>query len=200
VSSDDAYYDAGVVRDVVEAFARHPEAAMVYGHGVLLNATGLQLQALWAPPPMLFGRQLPMQIVQPAAFVRRAVIEGDFVDESFDIAMDTELWLRIRSRHPIVRLDRIVAVERHHTSRKSYTLSAAAAEELRRLDRSFRPAGGRSSHRRSRAWGLIFRLAGIMLLPRMASRPTAFPGYLDSRARLLARQVLVPRARMPIGS
>jgi len=200
LSSDDAYYDRGVVREVVRAFARHPEAALVYGHAILIDEDGLQLHAQWVPPVQVLGWQPPMHILQPAAFVRRSALGSTMVDESFDLAMDTELWLRLRGAHRFIRLDRILAAERHHPSRKSYTLEAVALEEARRLDRAYQPAGGRATHRRSKRWGVAYRLAGLTLIPRIEPRPTAFDGNLDSRLALLRRQISVPRSRMASAS
>jgi glycosyltransferase involved in cell wall biosynthesis len=196
LSSDDAYYDRRVIRDVVDAFRRHPDAGLVYGHAILVDESGLQLHAQWVPPTDLIGREPPMQIYQPAAFVRRSALGATFVDEAFDVAMDTELWLRLRDTRRLVRLDRILAAERHQPSRKSYTLGSEGADEVARLDQAYRPAGGRATHRRSRAWGIAYRLAGLMLIPRMARVPTGFDGRLDSRLALIRRQVAVPRSRM----
>ncbi len=81
LSSDDAYYDREVIGQVVKTFARHPSAGVVYGHAVLVDEAGLQLHAEWVPPPAVLGRHPPIQIYQPAAFVRRSAIDGDFVDE-----------------------------------------------------------------------------------------------------------------------
>jgi glycosyltransferase involved in cell wall biosynthesis len=199
LSSDDAYYDRAVVRDVVAAFVRHPEAALVYGHAVLIDENGFQLHAEWVPPIDVLGWQLPMHILQPAAFVRRSALGDGIVDESFDLAMDTELWLRLRRSHPFVRLDRILAAERHHPARKSYVLEAVAAEEARRLDRAYPPAGGRKTHRRGKRWGVAYRLAGLILVPRIERRPSGFDGDLDSRAALIRRQISVPRSRIALG-
>jgi len=196
LSSDDAYYDRNVIRHVVAAFERNPQAALVYGHAVLVDERGLQLQTQWVPPLRIGRWELPMHILQPAAFVRRSAIDEEFVNEAFDLAMDTELWLRLRDDNPFVRLDRILAAERHHPRRKSHVLEAAAEAEARQLDQAHRPAGGRRTHRRDRRWGMTFRLAGLLLVPRVAPRPTGFAGHLDSRLALVRRQVLTPRARM----
>jgi glycosyltransferase involved in cell wall biosynthesis len=200
LSSDDAYYDRRVVTDVVRAFAQHPRADLVYGHAVLIAEDGLQLNTQWVPPVERFGWEPPMHILQPATFVRRSAVGESFVNEAFDLAMDTELWLRLRGPHRFLRLDRILAAERHHAKRKSYTREEIALDEARRLDAAYPPAGGRATHRRDRKWGFAYRLAGLTLVPRVDPRPDAFNGHLDSRAALVRRQLLVPRSRMPSAS
>jgi glycosyltransferase involved in cell wall biosynthesis len=200
LSSDDAYYGVTVVRDVVAAFARHPEAALVYGHAVLIDENSVQLQAEWVPPVSVLGWRPPMHILQPAAFVRRSALGDRIVDESFDVAMDTELWLRLRGPGRFVRVNGVLAAERHHPARKSETMTATLEDEMARLDRTYRPAGGRATHFRGRYWSIAFRLAGLALVPRMMHSPTAFDGHLDSRFALIRRQVSVPRTEMVAGS
>lgn len=197
LSSDDTFYDRRVISDVVDAFVRHPHVDLVYGHAVLIAEDGLQLNTQWVPPVDIRGWEPPMHILQPAAFVRRSAVGVRFVNESFDLAIDTELWLRLRGRDRFLRLDRILAAERHHPTRKSYTREHIALEEARRLDAAYRPAGGRPTHRRDRRWGVVYRLLGLTLVPRVARRPDAFDGRLDSRWALLRRQVAVPRSKMP---
>ena len=196
LSSDDAYYTSDVVDRVVAAFERNPRAALVYGHAVLVDEHGLQLQTQWVPPLRVLSYELPMHILQPAAFVRRSAVGEQFVNESFDLAMDTELWLRLRDRHEFVRLDHILAAERHHPGRKSHVLETAADEEARVLDQLHKPAGGRAAHKRTRRWGVAFRLAGLLLVPQVIGRPRCFVGRLDSHWSLIWRQLIVPRARM----
>jgi hypothetical protein len=196
LSSDDAYYGSSVVSEVVAAFVKHPEAALVYGHAVLIDAAGLQLQMQWVPPPRLLGVPLPMHILQPAAFVRRSALTDKMVDESFDIAMDTELWLRLGSTHSVVRMDRILAAERHHAARKSHTGAAVGEEELRRLAVTYGPAGVRASDGRAPRWRLVYRLAGLTLIPRVERHPSTFEGGLDSPLALIRRQSLARRSAM----
>ena len=200
LSSDDAYYDRQVLGRVVDAFARHPRATLVYGHAVLIAEDGLQLNTQWVPPVDCLGWEPPMHILQPAAFVRRSAIADLFVNEAYDLAMDTELWLRLRGPHRFVRLDRILAAERHHPTRKSYTREDIALDEARRLDEAYPPAGGRPTHRRDRRWGIAYRLLGLTLISGVARRPDAFEGHLDSRRALFRRQISVPRAKMPSAS
>lgn len=200
LSSDDAYYGVAVVCDVVAAFAKNPQAALVFGHAVLIDENGLQLQAEWVPPVRERGWQPPMHILQPAAFVRRSALGGRFVDESFDVAMDTELWLRLRGPHRFVRLNRLLAAERHHPARKSHLRKAVLDDEMGRLERAYRPAGNRTTHHRGKWWGVAFRLAGLALMPGIERRPSGFEGDLDSRMALAWRQISVPRSRMAASS
>lgn len=196
LSSDDAYYDRRVISDVVDVFAAHPDAGVVFGHAVLIDENGLQLQAEWVPPAAALGRRLPLQIYQPAAFVRRSAVGDTFVDESFHIAMDTELWLRVRATRRLVRLGRILAAERHQSTRKSYVLGSEGAAEAERLAQSYGFEQGRSINRRNRAWGVAYRIAGVTLIPQIRRIPSAFNGSLDGRLALVVRQLAVPRSRM----
>jgi glycosyltransferase involved in cell wall biosynthesis len=200
LSSDDAYYDSDVVSDVVAAFLEHPKAAVVYGHAILIDADGYQLQTQWVPPPRVLGFEVPMHIFQPAAFIRRSALGDQLVDESFDIAMDTELWLRLGSAHPFVRLDRILAAERHHAARKSHTRSAVGEDELKRLAAAYGRAGERASDAWAPRWRIAFRLAGLSLVPSVERHPSTFAGALDSYLALAWRQSLLRRARMQSGS
>jgi glycosyltransferase involved in cell wall biosynthesis len=200
LSSDDTYYDRQVIRHVVDAFTRNPQANLVYGHAVLIAEDGLQLNTQWVPPLDRRGWTPPMHILQPAAFVRRSALGERFVNEAYDLAMDTELWLRLRGPHRFVRLDRILAAERHHATRKSYVRLERALDEARQLDAAYPPAGGRRTHLRDRKWGIAYRLFGLTLVPRVAQRPDAFDGHLDSRLALFRRQLAVPRSKMPSAS
>ena len=198
LSSDDAYYDRGVVRAVVEAFEKHPDADLIYGHAVLINADGLQLHAEWVPPVGILGWQSPLRIIQPAVFLRRSALGDKMVDESFDIAMDTELWLRLWGKHAFLRLDRILAAERHHPARKSYTMASVSAEEGRRLGLR-RARGGGWAQLRHKTWSVAYRLVGLTILASVKYRPSGFDGRLDSRLAMSLRQIAIPRSWMPTG-
>ena len=73
-------------------------------------------------------------IVQPAVFIRRQSLGEALVDESFDYTMDYELWPRLSKGHQFLRLDPwIVAVDRHHSARKSYTMMDVGDADHERL-------------------------------------------------------------------
>ncbi|MFN8556283.1 MAG: glycosyltransferase family 2 protein [Dehalococcoidia bacterium] len=197
LNSDDAYFDRGAVGAVVKFFLRHPEVDVVYGHSALVNASGLILQMNWAPPYSRRLFRLHNFIIQPAAFIRRRAL-GDFVaDEAYDYAMDRELWLRLAQHGTLARIDRVLAIDRHHLQRKSLSRPDLARVDYEMLRDAY---GVRSGTRRARIQlkpvKVAFRLLGLTLVP-AATRPLAFTGGVDSPGRLAWRQMAVKRAAMP---
>ena len=196
LNSDDAYFDTEAVAAAVRIFAMHPEVDLVYGHAALVNADGLILQLMWTPPFHYGLLRRSNFIVQPTAFVRRSAITGLFADESFDYMMDRELWLRLGKDSQARRLNRIVAIDRHHLARKAYTrLDLAEADGKRLVQMYGVPASGRHEWR-LKAINVCFRLVGASLL-RAACRPVVFSGGVDNYWRLAWRQIAVKRATMP---
>lgn len=196
LNSDDAYFGPTVVAEVVQAFDQRPDVAVVYGHALLVDADGLILQSLWAPPFDRTLLRLQDFIVQPAAFFRRDAIEGELVDESFDYTMDYELWLRLARRHRFARIDRIVAIDRHHASRKSYLLADIGRTDHARLRKMYGIAGGPAGRVARKIYKIGSRLAGSRLIVAAQTEPVVFTAVRDGRRRMLLRQVATPRSSM----
>lgn len=197
LNSDDAYFSSASVRLAVETFERHPEAIVVYGHAVTINATGLILQAQWVPKHNAALIRMYDYIAQPAAFIRRSAIEGMFLDESYHYIMDAELWTRLANIGDFRRIDRILAIDRHHLKRKSAAGARPAANETARLSHQYgvRIEGQNSPRRRLRR--LIFRLRAVRLLPEARTAAVLFNRRADSPFRTLLRQLCLPRRAMP---
>jgi glycosyltransferase involved in cell wall biosynthesis len=197
LNSDDAYFGPETVSHVVRAFDEHPEADVVYGHAALVNAGGLILHALWAPPmwrPLLRTMDF---ITQPTVFVRRRVLAGLLVDPEFESMMDWELWLRLSRRHRFIRLNEILAIDRHQPNRKVITHPALASKDRRRLQEMYRVPPQRWSRPVVKVLTVAFRMVGTTLISALMAKPLAFDGHLDGVASVLLRQVATPRARMP---
>ena len=113
---------------------------MLYGHAACVNADGRILHYFWAPS--FHGRLLRLYdyILQPTVFCRRRALGDHLVDESFEFAMDYELWLRLAQRQKFARFDRVIAIDRVQPERKSRTLL-----HVRRSDA---PEAGRDIRRR----------------------------------------------------
>lgn len=200
LNSDDAYFSADVVSKAVGVFDRHPQVGVVYGHAVLVNAAGRLLYVLWVPP---FSRRLLRLynfIPQPAVFVRRSVVgRGDFVDRAFDYMMDRELWLRLAAKTRFRRLDQIVAVDRHHLQRKSYTRLDVAVHDDRLIRRRYRLPPAASSRILRKTLNVATRLAGLSKVPEAARGSDALPLHAESSAMIAVRQVAQLRRWMPAG-
>ena len=80
LNSDDAYFGPDVVAQAVRVFEDRPDVAVVYGHALMIDATGCALQVMWVPS---FDRRLLKLhdfIIQPAAFIRRSAVAKTLVD------------------------------------------------------------------------------------------------------------------------
>lgn len=199
LNSDDAYFGPTVVEEAVRLFDADPDVGVVYGHAVLVNAEGLVLQVLWAPPFDSTLLRLHDFIIQPAVFIRRSCIGAILVDESFDFTMDYELWLRLARRHRFKRLDRIAAIDRHHRARKSHTMLDVGRADHARLERRYGVVHGPVGAAARKTWKIVSRLIGATLIPTVTSAPVTFDAVRDGRVRLLIRQVATFRASMATG-
>jgi glycosyltransferase involved in cell wall biosynthesis len=197
LNSDDAYFSRHSVELAVEAFRGHPEAAVVYGHSALVDGDDRLLHFNWAPP---FSRRLLKRhnfIVQPAAFIRRSLLGDALVDDRFGYAMDRELWLRLTEQHEAVRVPAVLAVDRHHPDRKSYTRLDLYERDLALLVTRYGVPELRSGYLRRKALNVAIRLVGASLaLDRSQRRDPVIPIAETTTASLLLRQVLIPRRAM----
>lgn len=197
LNSDDAYFSRRSIELAVEAFRAHPNAVVVYGHSALVDAVGRLMHYNWVPP---FSRRLLKVhnfIVQPAAFIRRSAVEEAFVDERFDYLMDTELWLRLTERYQAVRVTEVLAIDRHHDSRKSYTRSDLFEHDLELLVARYGVSPLGTARARRKIAKVALRIAGTPLVLSPATRrSTACAIQRTATGPLLARQILLPRRVM----
>jgi hypothetical protein len=135
-------------------------------------------------------------LVQPAVFIRRSAIGECFVDESYQFAMDWELWLRIGRTRRFVRMDRVLAVDRLQPNRKIKTWLPVLEENRARLGQTY---GVRMPWYYSlvdRLYYLCTRLGGGRFVLRMSS-DLAFSGEQDSKGTVFRRQVFTRKANWP---
>jgi glycosyltransferase involved in cell wall biosynthesis len=194
LNSDDAFFSRRAIELAVAAFREHPNAAVVYGHSALVDGKNRLMHYNWAPP---FSRHLLKMhnfIVQPAAFVRRSVLEEQFADRRFDYAMDRELWLRLTEQYDAVRVPEVLAIDRHHSGRKSYTRPDLYRHDLELLVERYGVPRFHERRVRLKVAKVAFRIAGAPLALRPGTRgSTACTIQTTGSASLLARQMLLPR-------
>ncbi len=188
INSDDAYFDCRVVEDVVAYFVSHPDIDVVFGHAAQIAEDGTIIWMIWVPS---FSRRL-LRIVnfigQPVAFIRRSALDEPMLNESFDFAMDYELWLRLDGKGcRFHRINRITAVDRHQRSRKGVTIEDVLHSDLDRL--AAEHSRGYPPGKRLLSWGFYTwrRAMGVLLIPRIG-RDLAFTAKPAKRSSVFWRQ------------
>jgi glycosyltransferase involved in cell wall biosynthesis len=198
INSDDAYFDCRVVADVVAYFGIHPEVDVIYGHAVQTTHDGRIIQVLWVPG---FDRSLLGEldfIVQPAAFIRRSALSDPMLDESFHFAMDYELWLRLSDRGSgFARMDRVLAIDRHQTDRKSSTIKDVYRANLARLAQMYPMRLEPEWDARRSAYYRRQRIMGAFLIPKVRYDNLAFSAPEGLKAGLWKRQLFQRRSDWP---
>ena len=198
LNSDDAYFDRRAIARAVEILRRRPEVDLVYGHAALVGADNEILQLLWAPP---FNARLLRYvnfIVQPSVFIRRSALGEALVDEALEFVVDRELWMRLaREGRSFARLDLVVAIDRHHGSRKSNTIEDVGRREDENVAETYGVPAGARRVVVPRAFRIVSRLLGTRLLRHVRAAP-AIDVRSTPTTTLLRRQLLTRRRDMPL--
>ncbi|MDQ6769187.1 MAG: hypothetical protein M3Z54_04290, partial [Gemmatimonadota bacterium] len=139
-------------------------------------------------------------IIQPAAFIRASAIGNVIADEAFDYTMDRELWLRLGRSSRFRRLDNVLAIDRHHPARKSYTRMDLAERDTLRLVQTYGVPEDPAHHMIRKLLKIVFRWLGVSLVTAALRKDRGFGGHADSGRALAFRQFFVPRAAMPMGT
>ncbi len=190
INSDDGIFATDALEHVVAAFARHPDADVIFGDAALVDETGLILRhhrAGWraqGPLPLI------SPLAQPAVFLRRSAFAPGEPLLRVDLhrRLDYELWLRLRDRGAhFVHLPAVLAVDRDHAERKVRTSDDLFVDETELLIREYGPVFRHSSFRRAGAFGR--RVSGLGSALTWERQTPAFPWHVDSRARRAFRQL-----------
>ena len=137
LNADDVWQVPGAAREAVAYFEAHPYVDVVYGDCGSIDADGtLEGMSYVHDWDLAYAVEFHDHcIAQPAAFIRRAVLEkAGFLDTRF-YAMDKELWWRIGLRGTIHRIPCLLAHART-TKGKSHD-APQMAEDCVRVARHF---------------------------------------------------------------
>jgi glycosyltransferase involved in cell wall biosynthesis len=133
LNSDDVYLP-GAIGEAVSALQQHPEAGMVYGDGLMVDADLVLLDKHYYRQLTALDLLSFEVILQPTVFMRRAALEAvGLLDDSYQLILDHDLWVRIASKYPIAHVARFWALERTHPGAKTIAQAAAFVEEAQRL-------------------------------------------------------------------
>ncbi len=133
LNSDDVYLP-GVVSAAIAAFRSRPEAAVVYGDALAIDADGKSFNVMRARQYSLADLLAFNVICQPAAFMRRSVLEqAGYLNPAYHLLMDSLLWMNMARLAPLVYVPQTWAGARYHDQAKNRTRGAAYGREARVL-------------------------------------------------------------------
>jgi glycosyltransferase involved in cell wall biosynthesis len=118
-SSDDIYFP-GTVRAAVDGFARHPNAAIIYGDARAIDADGNHVSGPTRYLPWTLERYLcgSTFIPQSSAFFRPALAREVGGVRNRYFVFDIDLWLRMMFRGEPVKIDGVLSAYRHHDDQR----------------------------------------------------------------------------------
>jgi glycosyltransferase involved in cell wall biosynthesis len=133
LNSDDIYLP-GAVSAAVKVFQSHPEAGLVYGDALAIDTNGGPFNLMRARQYTLAELMAFNIICQPAAFMRRSVLEEvGYLNPAYHLLMDNLLWMCMAQKAPIVYAPQTWAAARYHDQAKNRTRGAAYGREARAL-------------------------------------------------------------------
>lgn len=133
LNSDDVYMP-GAISQAVQAFSRNEDAGLTYGDGLMVDANLVLLDRHRYRTLDVLDLLCFEVILQPAAFMRRRCLdEVGLLDDSYDLILDHELWVRLASRFPVVHVPAFWALERTHSGAKTIAQAAKFVAEAERL-------------------------------------------------------------------
>lgn len=132
LNADDVYFHKNAISWVVEQFRRFPDAGVIYGEDVCIDAENniLAVRRMpgWNYNWMRRGRFCPSS---NATFYRKEVIKNHHLREDLKYTMDLEFYLRLGKDYPFKHSRRILAGTRIHRERKRISRDRDAIEEDR---------------------------------------------------------------------
>lgn len=130
LNSDDLY-EPDTLADVVDHFRNHPDDRFIYGDATWVDRDGSVLRR---KREMGFNRFIWLRthnyVPQPSAFWRRDLYEEvGGLDPSFDLAMDSDLWIRFADRATPRHVPRLWSRMRSYPEQKNVRLRAQSDAE-----------------------------------------------------------------------
>jgi glycosyltransferase involved in cell wall biosynthesis len=133
LNSDDQYLP-GAIEGAVRCFAEHPNAVIVHGDVVAVDADNHILNIIRYKDWGLLGLMKFQIIGQPAVFIRKTALDkAGFLDSSYHLLLDHQLWLRVGQLGEIIHVKEPWASARFHEHAKNIALAAQFGDEAKRI-------------------------------------------------------------------
>ncbi len=133
MNSDDVYLP-GAIHQAVEALEREPDLGMVYADGIMVDSDQMLLDRHRYRTLSLVDLLSFEVLLQPTVFMRRRVLEkAGYLDNTYQLILDHQLWVRIAMLAPLRHLKATWALERTHGEAKTIARAAGFVEEAQRM-------------------------------------------------------------------
>ena len=132
LNSDDTYL-AGAVSKAVDYLVAHPQVAMVYGEGYLMDEAGRVTGRFPATEPFNLWRLVYFSdyILQQTVFWRRGVFDAvGMLDESLHYGMDWDFWIRVAKRFEVAYIPEFLGNLREYAAAKTFAGGMQRFHEL----------------------------------------------------------------------
>ncbi len=131
LNSDDVYLP-GAVAAAVSVFQSYREAGLVYGDAFAIDSDGRKFNLMRARQYSAADLMAFKIICQPAAFMRRSVLEQvNYLNPHYHLVMDNRLWIDMAMKAPIIYVPQTWASARYHAEAKNRTAGAGYGREAK---------------------------------------------------------------------
>lgn len=133
LNSDDLFLPGAISAGVAGLLA-NPDCGMVYGDARAIDAAGKTTNIMRSGHGDLDGLMRFEVICQPASFIRRDVLlQSGFLDPTFHLLLDHQLWLRVAQVAPIRYIGGVLAAARYHEGAKNVSQTSGYGKDAYRL-------------------------------------------------------------------
>jgi len=133
LNSDDLYLP-GAITQAVAALQADPELSLVFGDAITIDAEGKPINKLTFGDWRLEELARFRIVCQPAVFMRRSALEdAGYLDPSYHLLLDHQLWIRIARIAPIRHIPALWAGARHHPQAKNVALAGKFGQEAMQI-------------------------------------------------------------------
>jgi len=132
LNSDDTYLPAAIER-IVEVFAKHPDALMVYGNAYYTNKYSTITAPYLSEPFDHDNLAHRCYLCQPTVFIKKELfVELGDLDISLHTCMDYDYWIRVAKRFPgrVMFISDFLATSRMYDENKTLALREKVYSEL----------------------------------------------------------------------